>query len=469
MLSSKKKDRAMKTTFVVNIVGALLVTVLFQGFQCASSEFTGAKMHIQQREYDKALKLLEAEVSKNPQNEEAWYLLGAVRAEKNDYEGMNAAFTQALKLSNLHAKEIRDIRYSRWGTHINNGVNYLERASSDSAQYYEMSINEFKKSIAAWPDTGLTYRYLAYAYNNKGDLENALAAYKKAWAMGDEAESAKRAGLIHIRRGQEKKNQFESKNAEALKAMKNLDRVRRNTPKSDVMLMLGAPDEVKRGPRGTKKEDWTYKKYNLTVSLDADKVVSKKFSVPYDPQIDSTDFHVAMKEFTQAIEILEQARNKDPKDAEIVNFLMQAYIEADRINEAISTFQVQVQADPANKQNRYILGVLFRSAGKFDEAIAEFQEALKIDPNFADAIYDIGATYYNWGVDIIRDAEEKGIETKAFIEKFEKALPYMEKVSEQKKDDPQIWDTLGTIYARLGKTDKATKAFEMSDKLRQGK
>jgi cytochrome c-type biogenesis protein CcmH/NrfG len=45
----------------------------------------------------------------------------------------------------------------------------------------------------------------------------------------------------------------------------------------------------------------------------------------------------------------------------------------------------------------------------------------------------------------------------------------MEKVSEQKKDDPQIWDTLGTIYARLGKTDKATKAFEMSDKLRQGK
>jgi len=176
-----------------------------------------------------------------------------------------------------------------------------------------------------------------------------------------------------------------------------------------------------------------------------------------------------MKEFTQAIEILEQARNKDPKDAEIVNFLMQAYIEADRINEAISTFQGQVQADPANKQNRYILGVLFRSAGKFDEAIAEFQEALKIDPNFADAIYDIGATYYNWGVDIIRDAEEKGIDTKAFIEKFEKALPYMEKVSEQKKDDPQIWDTLGTIYARLGKTDKATKAFEMSDKLRQGK
>lgn len=459
----------MKNTYVVNIVGALLVTLLFQGFQCASSEFTGAKMHIQQREYDKALQLLETEVSKNPQNEEAWYLLGAVRAEKNDYAGMNAAFAQALKLSNLHEREIRDIRYTRWGTHINNGVNFLERASADSAQYYEMSINEFKKSIAAWPDTGLTYRYLGYAYNNKGDLENALAAYKKAWEMGDETEAAKRAGLIHIRRGQDLKNQFESKNADQIKAVKNLDRVRRNTSKSDVMLMLGAPDEVKRGPRGTKKEDWTYKKYNLTVSLDADKVVSKKFSSPYNANIDSSSFKEALQEFTSAIDILEDARQKDPKDSEIVSFLMQAYIDADRINEAISTFQVQVQAEPTNKQNRYVLGVLYRSAGKFDEAIKEFQEALKIDPNFADAVYDIGATYYNWGVDIIRDAEEKGVETKAYLEKFEKALPYMEKVSEQKKEDPQIWDTLGTIYARLGKTDQATKAFEMSDKLRQGK
>jgi tetratricopeptide (TPR) repeat protein len=315
----------------------------------------------------------------------------------------------------------------------------------------------------------LTYRYLGYAYNNKGDLAKALEAYKKAWDMGDEAEAAKRAGFIHIRRGQDLKNQFESQNAEQIKNLKNLDRIRRNTSKSDVMLTLGAPDNIKRGPRGTKKEEWTYKKYNLTLSLDADRVVTKKVDPPYNPNIDSTSYYAALKEFSDAITLLIEARQKDPKDSEVVSFLMQAYIEAERLPEAISTFLVQVQNDPTNKQNRYVLGVLYRSAGKFDEAIAEFQEALKIDPNFSDAVYDIGATYYNWGVDIIREAEEKGVETKAYIEKFEKALPYMEKVSEQKKDDPQIWDTLGTIYARLGKTDKATKAFEMSDKLRQGK
>ncbi len=463
------KGTVMKRRWVLLPVGTLLSFLVLQGFQCASGEFTGAKMRIQQRNFKEAIPLLEKEVQSNPANEEAWYLLGATKGEIGDYAGMNTAFAQALKISNVHEKEIHDIRYNKWGLHINSGVSYLERASADSAQYYEMSISEFQKSIQARPDTGLTYRYLGYAYNNKGELENALQAYRKAWEMGDEAEAAKRAGLIYIRRGQDLKNTFESQNAEKIKAWKNLDKVRRNMNRSDLVSMLGEPETKKRGPRGTKKEDWTYRRYNLLVSIDGDKVVSKKIDPPYNPNIDSTSYKAAVGEFMKAVEVLENARTKDPKDNEIISFLMQAYIDAERINEAISIFQIQVQNDPTNKQNHYVLGVLYRSAGKFNEAILAFQEALKIDPSFSDAVYDIGATYYNWGVDIIREAEEKGEETKAFLEKFEKALPYMEKVSEQKKDDPQIWDTLGTIYARLGKTDKATKAFETSDRLRQGK
>ncbi|MGH2566927.1 MAG: protein kinase family protein, partial [Bacteroidota bacterium] len=214
------------------------------------------------------------------------------------------------------------------------------------------------------------------------------------------------------------------------------------------------------------KEDWTYRRYNLLVSIDGDRVVNKKVDPPYNPNIDSTSYKAAIKEFTEAVTILEAARMKDTQDSEIIGLLMQAYIDAERIDAAISTFTVQVQNEPGNKQNRYVLGVLYRSVGKFDQAIAEFQEALKIDPDFSDALYDVGATYYNWGVDMIREAEEKGEETTAYREKFEKSLPYMEKISELRSDDAQIWDTLGTIYARLGKTEKATRAFEMSDKLR---
>ncbi|HEY4613330.1 MAG TPA: tetratricopeptide repeat protein, partial [Bacteroidota bacterium] len=257
----------MKRLFAVYAMVSILAVVVFQGFQCASAEFTGAKVHIQQRNYAEALPLLEKEVQMNPQNEEAWYLLGAVRADMNDYKGMNEAFDAALKISNVHVNEITGLRFSKWGIHINAGVNYLERASADSAQLYDQAVEEFQKAIVAWPDTSLTYRYLGYSYNNKGDTEHAIEAFKKAWAMGDEAESAKRAGIIYIRRGEELKNKFDSENAEKIKSVRDLERVRRNTLKSDVTTMLGAPDDVKRGPRGTKKEDWTYKRFNLVLAI----------------------------------------------------------------------------------------------------------------------------------------------------------------------------------------------------------
>jgi Flp pilus assembly protein TadD len=43
----------------------------------------------------------------------------------------------------------------------------------------------------------------------------------------------------------------------------------------------------------------------------------------------------------------------------------------------------------------------------------------------------------------------------------------MEKVAECKKEDANIWETMGTIYARLGQQDKAMKAFDQADKIRK--
>jgi len=461
----------MKRVFTVYTIAGVLAIFVFQGFQCASPEFTGAKVYIQQRNFAEALPLLENEVKNNPQNEEAWYLLGAIRADMDNYTGMNEAFDQALKISNVHAAEIRGIRFNKWGQHVNAGVNLLERASADSAHFYDESISEFQKSINAWSDTAITYRYLAYAYNNKGDMENALKIFLKAWEMGDEAESAKRAGLIYIRRGDELKSTFENDNKEKIASVNNLQRVRRNTLKNDVQSILGKPDKVTPGPRGSRREDWTYAKYNLKLTIESDKVTVKEVKPPYNPAIDSTSYRNAVAQYANAIEILEEARKKDPADGDVIALLMQGYIGADKINEAISTFQIQVQRDPTNKQNHYVLGVLYRSAGKFEDAIASFQEALKVDSEFTDATYDIGATYYNWGVDVIRMAEERGDnESKEYVEKFEKALPFMEKVSlsADRANSPEIWETLGTIYARLGKTTQATQAFEKADKLRQG-
>ncbi|HWP81553.1 MAG TPA: tetratricopeptide repeat protein [Bacteroidota bacterium] len=453
----------VKFLFVL-LIGALML----QAFQCGSPEFTGAKLQMQQKNYKEAIRLLEIEVAKNPGNEEAWFLLGNLKADEEDYEGMNVAFEAALKISPRYQQDIKNVRFNRWGQHLNQGVNYLEQASADSAHYYEKSVEALKKAAAAWPDTALTYKYIGYAYNNKGDFKEAIAYYKKAWEMGKDVEALKRAANLHIHQGSEHKLKFEQENADALKGARNLAEVKQNTRKSDVMRILGAPDNIKKGPRGTKKEDWTYRRYNLVLTIDNDRVTSKTLSAPYTPKIDSSNHKKAMEEFTAAIEALEMAKAEDPKDNETLRLLLRAYVEADRLDEATTTFRQAIVNDPNDKVNRYILGVLLRTKGDYDGAIEQFGEALKIDPEYVDALFDLGATYYNWGVELIRAAEDKGEEPTAFKEKFEKALPYMEKVQTMKKEDATVWETLGTIYARLGLQDKAVKAFDEADKLRKG-
>jgi tetratricopeptide (TPR) repeat protein len=459
----------MKHHVVKALLGIVLASFLFQGYQCASPEFTGAKVYINQKNYKEAIRMLEIEVQKNPTNEEAWYYLGSLKGDEGDYQAMNKAFGEALKLSNAHASEIRAIRYNHWGQSLNTGVSYLEKASSDSTQYYDMAVNSFQKSIEAWPDTALTYRYLGYAYNNKGDYDDALTAFLEGWDQGKDVESIKRAGRIYILKGDSHKSKFEEANAGPLRILKDLTEVRRITQRNDVMQLLGPPDSTVKGPRGTRREDWIYRKYGLTISIDGDKILDRKFAQPaYKPQIDSTEYRLAQEEYAKADHALELARAADPKDAETLQALLKAYVESNRIGPAISEFEKEVKNSPENKQDHYILGVLYRTGGRFDDAIVQFKEVLRIDPNDCDTKFDLAATYYNWGVDIIHEAEDKAEQTVAFRPKFEAALPYMEQVVQCKKDDPNIWETLGQIYARLGQQDKAMQAFQQADKIRKG-
>jgi len=134
----------------------------------------------------------------------------------------------------------------------------------------------------------------------------------------------------------------------------------------------------------------------------------------------------------------------------------------------VREFEKVVAGDTTNaKTNRFILGVLYRTIGRYDDAIAQFKEATKMDPNDCEIMFDIAATYYNWGVDMIKTSDEKNEQSDAYKAKFQAALPYMEKVAECKKEDANIWETMGTIYARLGQQDKAMKAFDQADKIRK--
>ena len=174
-----------------------------------------------------------------------------------------------------------------------------------------------------------------------------------------------------------------------------------------------------------------------------------------------------MKEYNEAITLLQSAKAATEEDAEVLNIMLNAFVQANRIKEAITEYERVTKQHPDNKMNHYILGVLYRSAGDFADAVKEFQKASELDPTFTDAIFDLGATYYNWGVEIMKTSDEKGETSTEHKEKFKMALPYLQQVAEEKSDDSQVWETLGTINAQLGNQDEAIKDFDKSDFLKK--
>ncbi len=469
----------------------LICVLLMAGFilhGCGSTDFTSGKVREQNGDFKGAVEFYEKELQKNPSNAEAWFRMGSLKGGKlNDYEGMNAAFREVEKLTADKNSEIYNYRFTLWANHLNKGADFFKRAVGDSVMLLDKAIEEYEKSATAWPDTSLTYYFLAQAYYSKGNIPKTIASQKKLWELDRDASVYKQAGRLFIDQGLKSKEEFKTANANALRIQKNLKDIDKGSYESDVKLKLGEPDSKAVDKKNRKKSVWKYNQYGLALTMEGDRVVDKKITRKIDLKIDSTKYNEAKGYFNNAVAIYEEIKAENPKDNENLNLLLQAYYEADRIQEATKTFELAVNNDPGNKMNHYILGLLYRMVGNNDGAINEFNKSIEIDQNFSDAFYDIGATYYNWGVKLKKEEQEKGDDSQNYKKKFEAALPWMMKVVEMKTknaqeaaaqsgqdwrtqlttDDARVWESIGTIYALLGKADQATKYLDEVDKIRK--
>jgi len=131
-----------------------------------------------------------------------------------------------------------------------------------------------------------------------------------------------------------------------------------------------------------------------------------------------------------------------------------------------------IERDPDNATFLFAQGTLYEKVENIDKAIESYKKAIEADPDFFNAYYNLGAVYYNEGVQQIEVANsipssenERYQEELAKADKwFKKALPYMEKCHELKPDDNMSMESLKNLYYRLKMMDKYE---EMLDKLGQ--
>lgn len=181
----------MKRILPIGIVVLAVIFFATTGFQCGSAETTSARLYMQQKQWEKAEASLLKEVTKNPTNEEAWFLLGQVRLEMRKYNEMNEAYARALEISDTHKPEIARNRLAVWAMMYNEGVG-LYNKGRDTASYYDKAIDRFSTAITLVPDSSGTYYVRALSYYAQQKYPEALADLDAAIAKNPEFEDAAR-------------------------------------------------------------------------------------------------------------------------------------------------------------------------------------------------------------------------------------------------------------------------------------
>ena len=111
-------------------------------------------------------------MTKNEQNEEAWFLLGQVRLEMKKYNEMNEAYTRALGVGETHKADISRNRLAVWAMMYNEGVG-LYNKGRDTASYFDKAIDRFNIAIDMQPDSSSTYYVRALTHYSKTDMVSA--------------------------------------------------------------------------------------------------------------------------------------------------------------------------------------------------------------------------------------------------------------------------------------------------------
>ncbi|HDR51941.1 MAG TPA: tetratricopeptide repeat protein [Mariniphaga anaerophila] len=174
------------------------------------------------------------------------------------------------------------------------------------------------------------------------------------------------------------------------------------------------------------------------------------------------------KDTLGALEALQEGFEKYPEDNTVLTSMIQIYLDMDKTEDAMKYLDMAIQQDPNNPTFHFAQGTLYEKMQNTDKAIEAYDNAIAADDEFFNAYYNMGALYYNRGVQQIEvanavptsDNATYEVELKKADQWFQKALPYMEKCHELNPDDNMTMESLKNLYYRLKDMDNYNKMLE---------
>lgn len=174
------------------------------------------------------------------------------------------------------------------------------------------------------------------------------------------------------------------------------------------------------------------------------------------------------KDTLGALETLKEGFEKYPEDNGVLTSMIQIYLNLNKTEDAMKYLDMAIKQDPNNATYYFAQGTLFEKMDNEEGAITAYENAIKRDDTFFNAYYNLGALYYNKGVQQIEiankvpasDNEKYMAETKKADKWWAKAIPYMEKCRQLNPDDKMTLESLKNLYYRMKQMDKYNEILE---------
>ncbi len=387
-----------------------LVPVLSLSFTWAEDPATLVKKHLEQgTAYLKTNQPREAEpefrrvIELDPENAQAYNLLGLVYDQLGDHEKADASFQEAIRLAPAFT-----------GSYNNLGISYLRQNRTAEAQ------GAFLKVLELDPRDATAHYNLGLLYMKEGDFQKSVDHLEQARSLkpGDPAI------LFNLAKGHFQMGSYSN----ALAILQDLDRLPASSRLPEVQNLLGTV---------------------LTRSGQLDPaIVHLQKAADLDPAGSDPHYKLALAwqkkgNLDEALEEIRKAISlQAPAIAEQYLALGMIHRQRGENEEAIRALRKTFALAPEAESTRFALAVLLRDAGHYQEAAREFERARAAHRSY-DLDFNLATTYY-------------------LVGDFPRALSLLEEISaaDNRSKPASFYQLLASVYGKMERWSEALGTLE---------
>lgn len=168
----------------------------------------------------------------------------------------------------------------------------------------------------------------------------------------------------------------------------------------------------------------------------------------------SSEIYLKAGKRDEALKVLADARAKYPKDSNLLRSEVNIYLNEGAYDKAEGLLKSLTEADPNNESIWFVLGVTYEKLKNKEQEEASYKKALEIKPDYYDALFNLGAMYFNDGLEKEKVCIEIPTKEKAKYDDcmagcktlFVKAIEQLERAYSLKNSDKEVISALKDAY-----------------------